>query len=91
MTDVIAFPLKGADFPLPPRYKNYLGEIALNAIQAERQAREFGVKPLEELELLVVHGILHLLGYSDASEEERSKMRAREEEILKILRGEGDV
>ncbi|MCK4571531.1 MAG: rRNA maturation RNase YbeY [Candidatus Stahlbacteria bacterium] len=70
-TDVLSFPF---DVPL------LLGDIYISLTQANRQ-KEVGI--LSELKLLTVHGILHLAGYNDSTEEERNEMREREKEYLK--------
>jgi probable rRNA maturation factor len=86
-TDVLAFsmlPQKGTDssFPLPPDGFTRLGEIIISYSQAAEQARELGHSPERELALLVIHGILHLLGYDHEEPEEENKMRERERELL---------
>ena len=86
-TDVLAFymlPQKGADssFALPPDGVTRLGEVIISYPQAVAQAREQGHSPETELALLVIHGILHLLGYDHEKPEEESKMRERERELL---------
>ena len=70
-TDVLSFPF---DVPL------LLGDIYISLTQANRQ-KEVGI--LSELKLLTVHGILHLAGYNDSTEEERNEMREKEKEYLK--------
>ena len=86
-TDVLAFsmlPQKGADssFSLPPDGVTRLGEVIISYPQAAEQAREQGHSPETELALLVIHGILHLLGYDHEEPEEESEMRERERELL---------
>jgi len=86
-TDVLAFymlPQKGADssFTLPPDGVTRLGEVIISYPQAAEQAKEQGHSPERELALLVIHGILHLLGYDHEEPEEESKMRERERELL---------
>ena len=86
-TDVLAFsmlPQKGPDssFPLPPDGFTRLGEVIISFPQAAEQAKEQGHSPERELALLVIHGILHLLGYDHEEPEEESKMREREREFL---------
>jgi probable rRNA maturation factor len=86
-TDVLAFymlPQKGADdsFALPPDGVTRLGEVIISYPQAVAQAEEQGHSPERELALLVIHGILHLLGYDHEEPEEESKMRERERELL---------
>jgi probable rRNA maturation factor len=86
-TDVLAFSMlrnKETDFSftLPPDGVTRLGEIIVSYPQAAEQAREQGISPGRELALLVIHGILHLLGYDHEKSEEESKMRGRERELL---------
>jgi probable rRNA maturation factor len=86
-TDVLAFYMlskKGADssFALPPDGVTRLGEVIISYPQAVAQAKEQGHSPQRELALLVIHGILHLLGYEHEEPEEESEMRARERELL---------
>jgi len=86
-TDVLAFsmlPQKGIDssFTLPPDGLTRLGEVIISYPQAAEQAEEQEHSPERELALLVIHGILHLLGYDHEEPEEESKMRERERELL---------
>ena len=86
-TDVLAFymlPQKEADssFALPPDGITRLGEVIISYPQAVEQAREQGHSTERELALLVIHGILHLLGYDHEEAKEEIKMRARERELL---------
>ncbi|MGB6873731.1 MAG: rRNA maturation RNase YbeY [Dehalococcoidia bacterium] len=86
-TDVLAFymlPQKEVDdfFALPPDGVTRLGEVIISYPQAVEQAKEQGHSPEKELALLVIHGILHLLGYDHEEPEEESKMRTREKELL---------
>jgi len=86
-TDVLAFymlPQKGtaSSFALPPDGVTRLGEVIISHPQAVAQAKEQGHSPERELALLIIHGILHLLGYDHEKPEEESKMRERERELL---------
>ncbi len=86
-TDVLAFymlPQKGADssFALPPDGVTRLGEVIISYPQAVAQAREQGHSPERELALLIIHGILHLLGYDHEEPEAEHKMRERERALL---------
>jgi probable rRNA maturation factor len=86
-TDVLAFymlPQKEADssFALPPDGVIRLGEVIVSYHQAVEQARKQGHSPEKELALLVIHGILHLLGYDHEEAKEEIKMRGRERELL---------
>jgi len=86
-TDVLAFGV-GDDsaFVTPEELPPYLGDVVVSYPTAVAQAAAMGHSVEEELALLVVHGCLHLLGYDDATEQERQRMWARQEEILRILR-----
>jgi probable rRNA maturation factor len=86
-TDVLAFymlPQKRADssFTLPPDGVTRLGEVIISYPQAVAQAKEQGHSPEREMALLVIHGILHLLGYDHEEPEGENKMRGREKELL---------
>jgi probable rRNA maturation factor len=86
-TDVLAFcmlPEKGAapSFALPPDGVARLGEVIISYPQAIAQAKEQGHSLQRELALLVIHGILHLLGYDHEESGEGKKMRDREKELL---------
>jgi probable rRNA maturation factor len=88
-TDVLAFsmlPPKGAedDFTLPPDGVTRLGEVIISYPQAVEQAKEQGHSTERELALLIIHGILHLLGYDHEEPEEESKMRERERGLLEL-------
>jgi probable rRNA maturation factor len=81
-TDVLSFGLEPAAFVTPPDGVRRLGEVILSYPTAERQAREAGHSVQDEAAHLVVHGLLHLLGYDHADPEDERRMRAREEELL---------
>jgi probable rRNA maturation factor len=86
-TDVLAFymlPQKGANdsFALPLDGVTRLGEAIISYPQAVEQAKEQGHSIQRELALLVIHGILHLLGYDHEEPETEDKMRDREKELL---------
>jgi probable rRNA maturation factor len=85
-TDVISFlyPSENKD-ALP------LGELIISSERARAQGKEWGNDVSTELALYVVHGILHLSGYDDATREEKARMRAREKELLSELSRELSV
>jgi probable rRNA maturation factor len=77
-TDVLSFP----DGDVLPNGRRLLGEIVVSLDTARRQAAEAGSDELQELEELVLHGTLHLLGYdhaSDQGEMNSIELRLREE------------
>ena len=96
VTDVLSFPaldsikgkaLKKRDFPLEIDDEGNLliGSVAVCVKRAEEQAEEYGHSYQRELHYLLVHGIMHCLGYDHLTDEERAEMREREEFILAKL------
>jgi rRNA maturation RNase YbeY len=79
-TDVLAFDLGGPG-PAPE-----LGAVIVSAETAARQARRQRVPVALEVELLVVHGLLHLAGYDDRDPAEARRMHGRAREILSASR-----
>ncbi len=73
-TDVITFPLgEGTEIE---------GEIYISADTARKQAEEYNVSFTNELLRLAVHGALHLMGYDDATDEERGRMHELENKYI---------
>jgi probable rRNA maturation factor len=81
-TDVLSFPANELD---PDSGGMYLGDIILSYPRAQLQAAAGGHSLQDELRLLVVHGVLHLLGYDHADETERANMWGIQAEILRRL------
>ena len=83
-TNVLAFPMReGKDKHLHPAL---LGDVVISAETAEREAQQRDVTLEEEMALLLVHGILHLLGYEhENTPEEAATMEAAEQKILTRL------
>ena len=81
-TDVLSFPVS---FDHPGSGAAYLGDIVISLPTAARQAETAGHSTGEEIKLLLVHGILHLLGYDHATPEEKSEMWALQDQILSQL------
>jgi probable rRNA maturation factor len=61
------------------------GEIVISAETARRQAREFGNSLVRELQLYIVHGLLHLHGFDDDDKKAAQRMETVQERILKAL------
>jgi len=77
-TDVLSFSLNDN--------KNQIeGEVYVNLDQAQRQAKEFKVSLREEYLRLVIHGVLHLLGYNDKKQSDRQCMTEKEYYYLSKL------
>lgn len=93
VTDVLSFPqldgIKGRKiykrnhpYDLDEDGTLILGSIALCIARAKEQAAEYGHSYRRELHYLIVHGVLHCLGYDHMTDEEKAEMREKEEEIL---------
>ncbi len=61
------------------------GEIVISADRAVEEARRRRLDPRRELLLYAVHGMLHLVGYDDATPAARARMRRREAEVLRNI------
>ncbi|MGD0752186.1 MAG: rRNA maturation RNase YbeY [Anaerolineales bacterium] len=81
-TDVLSFP---ADEPDPETGRRYLGDVVISTPRAGEQARERGHAVEAEMQLLVVHGILHLLGHDHAEVGEKERMWAAQARALERL------
>lgn len=81
-TDVLSFP---ADYTDPDTDANYLGDVIISYPRAVEQAAAGGHPLNAELQLLVTHGVLHLLGFDHAEPEEKEEMWSVQAEILSRL------
>ena len=86
-TDVLSFALVerktgSSPFITPPDGLLHLGEVVISYPQAVRQAEENKHRVEEEVALLVIHGVLHLLGYEHDEPAQEREMRALEERVL---------
>ena len=79
-TDVLAFPMSEGRFG--SSWPDLLGDVVISAETARRQAGGRGRDLRAELALLLVHGILHLVGYDHGSVKERRRMWRKQREIL---------
>jgi probable rRNA maturation factor len=88
-TDVLSFPMDELrppdDEEEPPA--GLLGDIVLCPVVTARQAREHGRSPDAEAEHLLVHGLLHLLGYDHAEPDERDEMFSLTDKITAAWSG----
>ncbi len=86
-TDVLSFALaeSDADFTPSPEGASTLGQVVVSYPQAQRQAREYGHSIEREVAFLLVHGLLHLLGYDHKNRTDEKLMQARQEAILSSL------
>jgi len=87
-TDVLSFPQYEENIQNPAlNIKNYaVGDIVINLHKAKRQAAENGVTLNDELKRLMIHGLLHLLGYDhEKNARDGKKMLAKEKELFDAL------
>lgn len=89
-TDVLAFSIQegGADpakFIEPPNGVRHLGEVIISYPQAFEQAEEHEQPVEKEMAILLIHGVLHLLGYEHDEPPLEREMRAKEAEILSLI------
>lgn len=93
-TDVLAFSMlpeqsgETAPFVVPPDGIKHLGEVIISYPQAVIQAEERQHSVKREIAILIIHGVLHLLGYEHDKPELEQKMRLKETEILSHIEGE---
>lgn len=73
------------EFPETPGGQRHLGEVLVSYPQAARQARQAGKPVSGELALLVVHGVLHLLGYDHVRPQDALLMQGKEQAALALL------
>ena len=81
-TDVLSFP---ADEPDPETGRRYLGDVVISYARAAEQAAERSHAVEAEMQLLVVHGVLHLLGHDHAEPDEKERMWAAQAGALERL------
>ena len=78
-TDVLSFPASESD---PQTDSPYLGDILISIPRAKAQAKAAGHALEAEVQLLVVHGVLHLLGHDHATPKDKTKMWKAQAEVL---------
>ena len=90
-TDVLSFPMYEKD-EIDLKVKNndfenidILGDMVISIPQVEIQAKEYGHSFERELSYMVVHSFYHLMGYDHIKEEDKIKMRPKEEFVLNSL------
>ena len=94
-TDVLSFPMLVASpeedkttFVAPPDDIKHLGEVIISCPQAAIQAKEHGHSLKKEIATLIIHGILHLLGYDHDTPDRVREMRSRDRDIWRQIDGE---
>jgi probable rRNA maturation factor len=85
-TDVLSFSLREGEEFVDPEGTDRLGEVIISYDTALRQAAEAGRTVDDETAHLLVHGVLHLLGYDHAEPDQESVMREREAVVLAAVK-----
>jgi probable rRNA maturation factor len=91
-TDVLSFPLyedeeiENLEKSLHMDIEELLGDVVISAQTAKRQAKSYGHSFKREIAYLVVHSMLHLLGYDHMEDDEKREMRSREKEVIKKIK-----
>ncbi|MCP4135683.1 MAG: rRNA maturation RNase YbeY [bacterium] len=82
-TDVISFAYRENPFPGIEESVENLGDVYLSLEKAAEQSLEYEITLYDEIKRLLIHGLLHLVGYDhETGEEDAAHMREREEDIF---------
>jgi probable rRNA maturation factor len=82
-TNVLAFPMREGEFPT--LHPNLLGDLVISVETAERQSDRFGLNEMEMVILLMVHGVLHLIGYEhEGTKKGAREMSLKQKELFRI-------
>jgi probable rRNA maturation factor len=85
-TDVISFGMESEkEFITPEDRPAYLGDVVISYERAAEQGPEYGHTTEQEVATLMVHGLLHLLGYDDIEDEAQERMHRRQDELMRRL------
>ncbi len=77
LTDIITFQYHRKGEPLE-------GEVYISIDRVKENARQFNVRPADELHRVMIHGVLHLIGYSDKTAAAKKRMRRKEDTCLSL-------
>ena len=79
-TDVLSFPQNEGEENEPDYH--LMGDVVISTVTAKRQASQHGLSLEEEIVLLLIHGVLHLLGFNHERSEEACHMKKRTRELF---------
>lgn len=90
-TDILSFPYHptlqaGKRIRVRTAEDKNLGDLIISAEYVQKEAQKYGISFEERLQILLVHGICHLLGYDHIEDADYRRMRAKEAWLLKILK-----
>ena len=84
-TNVLAFPMGGG--PEPQVESPVLGDVVISVETARRESRDLGESFEDTVDRLLVHGLLHLIGYDhETSSQEAERMEREEKRVLAVMR-----
>jgi len=83
-TDVLSFPMEDDEHTV--QEEHIMGEVYVSLDRARQQAKEYKVSFVEEVDRLVIHGVLHLCGYDHERARDARLMKAKERDFLEIFR-----
>jgi len=84
-TDIITFDYSD-QFPLVKGVRGIRGDILISIDRVKENAEKFSKSLEEELHRVIIHGVLHLLGYSDKTKAAKAEMTKQEDVCLKVLK-----
>ena len=83
-TNVLAFPMREGEFST--LHPHLLGDLVISVETAKRQSNHFGLGEMEMVILLMIHGILHLVGYEhEGGKREARKMTLKQRELFRVI------
>ena len=83
-TNVLAFPMRGGEFST--LHPHLLGDLVISVETAKRQSNRFGLNEMQMVILLMVHGVLHLIGYEhEGSKKEAREMALKQKELFQQI------
>ncbi len=87
-TDVLSFPQYNSKEEIKTVNRGTIGDVVINLSKVMSQAEEYGHSKKREIVYLVIHSMYHLLGYDHIEEEDKKRMRIKEEEVYSKYFGE---
>ena len=89
-TNVLAFPMRKGEYST--LHPHLLGDLAISAETARRQSNRFGLDPMQMVVLLMIHGILHLVGYEhEGTRKGGREMAIKQRELFQKCRSIGKL
>jgi probable rRNA maturation factor len=85
-TNVLAFPMRKGEFPT--LHPHLLGDLVISVETAKRQSNRFGLDEMGMIILLMIHGVLHLMGYEhEGTQKGAREMVLKQKELFRMITG----